>query len=122
MRSDSSANPNEFQRQQKPFLGVLPPHERLHSEDLAARQRSDRLVLETQLAVSDRGTQVVLELEPLADLLAQAGVEDRDPAPAPRLRLEHRHVGVLQEARGVGRTVLEQHDPDARGDSERATG
>ena len=64
----------------------------------------------------------MLELEALPDLFAKSAVEHGDSAPAPRLRLEHRHVGVLQQARGIGRTVLEEHDPDARGDRECSTG
>ena len=64
-------------------------------------QVDDRLVLEEELAALERAVDVVLEAQPLAQLLLHARLE-HDVAPlAGGFRVVHRDVGVAQQLLGV---------------------
>ncbi len=67
---------------------------------------------------STAAAQIVFELESVADLLAQAGVEDGHTSAPARLGLQHRHVGVLEHLGRFASHIGQAHEADARRDGE----
>ena len=80
----------------------LPPPQRLEPADRAAPRADDGLVAQLERPVLDRLAQVLLQLEPGADLGVQPGVEHGVPRRALRLGAVHGHVGVADQVLGVG--------------------
>ena len=81
---------------------VLPPHETLHADGGVARMRDDRLVVDLELAVGERGHERLLDLAAVEDLTALPVVEHLDAQPQP-LRSVHRLIGIGQQVVGARR-------------------
>ena len=75
---------------------MLPAHQRLDAEDLAAGELDDRLVVHAQLAPLQGAPQLVLDAQRRHGALVHRGVEDRVPAAA-HLGPVHRGVRVSQK-------------------------
>src|SRR3954463_15982055 len=105
---------DEVEWHDEPAPWMRPAQERLESDDAAARELDDRLVVDDELVAFDRAPQVGLDLEPLDDRRMHARLERRvGAALAGALGAVHGHVGVAQE---VLRVVLAVRDPHARAD------
>ena len=100
-------------------LGMVPAHQRLEADDLAAAQGDHRLVVQLELVAVERVAQLALGLEPAHGAGPHLGVEDL-AAPAPALlRPVHRRVGVADQQLGVDRLAARgpgDGDADAGGD------
>ena len=98
---DSSAIGMNWRRHQHALLRVLPAHQRLDAEQFRRLEVDDRLELEEEFVPRQRLRQVVLEAEPLVELLLHARVEHDVAAFARGFRVVHRDVGVAQQVLGV---------------------
>ncbi len=79
---------------------MVPPDQGFHGHDPVVVDRGDGLVVDGQLVVVDRVTEVIVDLEPGHRLGPQRLVEDLDPAPTLVLGLEHGRIGLLQDVLG----------------------
>ena len=93
---------------------MIPAHQRLDAEQLPLRQVDDRLELEEELVALERAIDVLLEAQPLAQLLLHARLEHDEARLAGCLRVVHRDVGVAQQLLGVV-AGLREGDADAGG-------
>jgi hypothetical protein len=76
---------------------VLPAHQRLGADHVAAVEVHERLVEEPQLAVVERALELLLDRERLDRPLAHRHVEQLGSVPAALLGSVHRGVGILHE-------------------------
>ena len=91
---------------------MLPSDQCLEAQHLAAAGVDDRLVVQRQLVVAERGAQLALHVESVVDLAAHRLVEQGDPSPAGLLGGVHRQVGALHDL--VGRIGSDaERDADA---------
>ena len=100
-------------------LGVVPAHQRLDADDLAAAQSDHRLVVQFELLALERVAQLALGLEPAHRARPHLGVEDLAAPAAALLGPVHRRVGVADQQLGVGRLAAcrpGDGDADAGGD------
>ena len=79
---------------------MLPAHQRLEADDLAADARL-RLVVQGELVALDRRAQILLQRAPLAQPLVHVGFEEADRAAAVRLGAIERGVGVAEQRRSA---------------------
>ena len=103
---------DERARHYQAVVRVVPAHQRLDAEQFALGEVDDRLVLEEELAALERQVDVLLEAQPLAQLLLHARLEHHEARLAGRLRVVHRDVGVAQQLLGVV-ARLREGDADA---------
>ena len=94
---------DELARVEQAALGMVPAHQRLEADDLAAAQRDDRLVVELELVAVERVAQLALDLEAAHGPRPHLRVEDLAAAAAALLRPVHRGVGVADQQLGVDR-------------------
>ena len=80
------------------------------------REIDDRLVVDDDPSVVQRGLQLLLCVSIAAALTTQRGVEHLDAAPAQRLRLVHRLVGFVEQDLRGATPADRDRDPDARTD------
>ena len=82
---------------------MLPPGQRLDTDDLSGREVDDRLVVHVEPVVLEGIAQVVAQHEPLRGPLGERDVEHLHAAASPRLRVVHRDVREAQQLTGRGR-------------------
>ena len=76
---------------------MVPPQQCLEPDDVDGVEIDDRLVVQHQLVVLERGVEIMLEARAPSGAVAHLEVEDRDRVAAGFLRLVHRRVGIPQE-------------------------
>ena len=100
-----------------------PAHQRLEAFHGVLAELDQRLVVQLEVAVLQRLTQVALQLDAGLRGLVHADVEQADDAATERLRLVERHVGVLHQPLDVlavgGARGLNQRHADADADLDR---
>ena len=99
-------------------LRMLPAHQRLEADDLAADARL-RLIVQGQFVALDRRSQFLLQHAPLAQPLVHVGLEEAERAAALRLGAVERGVGVADQRGGVGAVDREDRDADAEAGAHR---
>src|SRR5215218_10149337 len=67
---------DQLRRLQEAFLGVLPPHKRLHAPRLAGTEVHDRLVMDLELVVLQGTPQVILYVQARQRSLVLTPVEE----------------------------------------------
>ncbi len=109
---------DEALRADEAQLRVLPAHQRLEADRLAAKAIDDRLVMHRQLVAADRLAQVLFEGEILTRLLLESGVEaQRAVAPA-GLALADREPRVTKQRVEAAAVLRILADADARGQAQ----
>ena len=98
--------------QQQAAGRVLPPDQGLEAKHLAVAGVDDRLIVERQLVVAERGAQFALHVESVVDLAAHRLIEHRDTSSAGLLGRVHGQVGALDDLDGRVGTYAEG-DSDA---------
>ena len=96
----------------RPWVGVLPAHQRLHPQDLAAVGVDLGLVVQDKLLLLDGPAQLAEQGQPTGAVLVQRGVEQHEPGVGLFGRV-HGDVGALQQLVGVGGVVGIQGHADA---------
>ena len=96
---------------------VMPAHQRLEADDLAA-DPGLRLIVEHELAVRNGRAQLLLERAPLAQALVHVGLEEADRAAPFRLGAIERGIGVADERVSVGAVGRIDRDADAHSDAQ----
>ncbi len=105
----------------KPRVVRLPAQQRLHADDLPAVDVDLGLVVELEVLVLERGAQLALERQQLAELERHVVLEDLVMAAAGVLGGVHRDVRVANEVVAVGRPARMHNDADARPDGQLAS-
>ena len=113
---------DELRRRDQAALGVVPPDERLHRDDVAVGQADDRLVVEDELAALDRAAHVDAERQPLGRGVLHRGVEQPELVLAGLLRVIHRDVGRAEHVGRAGQAGRAVGDADAAADPDRPLG
>ena len=105
---------DELARAEQPALGMIPAGQRLDAVHGAAPERHDRLVVDDDLVLLDRASEIVLDSAALDQPRPHRRVEHLDAIASVGLRAIGRRVGVAQG--GVGGVARAAHDDaDARG-------
>ena len=103
----------ELRRSEQPAFGMGPTDERLEAGRGIGRAVDDRLEVDRDLFVVDRGAQLTLERLPLDRHVVRALTEDLDAVAAALLGPIHRGVGVTQQLVGGHLAGLTHGDADA---------
>ena len=91
---------------------MLPADERLEPDDPAVVEVDDRLVVAAQLAAHERGSQVVLEVDPLEHRRAHRRLEQQQPVGRVLLGADHRDLRLAEQL--LGRHAVRVPDGDRR--------
>ena len=105
---------DEIERADEPPIRVLPPQQRLHTGDPPSLQAEDRLVVDDEVAVVQRGLESVDDRVLIEPGSAHRRFVDGDPSPAPGLHRVHRDVGSPQQLVGGSAVRTGHRDADAR--------
>ena len=105
---------DELARLEQPTVRVLPPDQRLDTEQRGRRDVDDRLVVQDELTGVDAEAELALDVDPLHRLAAHLAVEQRHSIAAQVLGLVHRDVGVADQRPRVDCRAARQCDADAR--------
>ena len=92
---------------------VVPPDERLGAEEACAAKVEDRLIVNLQPAVGDRGTQPRFERSPADTLGVHLVREEFVPIPAAALGMPHRDLGLHHQSLDLVTVAGRRRDPDA---------
>ncbi len=100
---------------------MLPAHQRLEPDDDFVAEPDDRLVVDAQLAPLQRGSQVVLEVEPVHRLVAHRRLEQEVPRARVALGSDHRDLGLTEQLVRRGPAGLRDGDAERGADEPLAT-
>ena len=104
----------ELGRSDQAADGVSPAHERLDADERAASQRDDRLEVERQLVVRERGRDLVLQAQAPQRALVRGRVGELPGASVAAVRVACGGVGVAQQLRCGSAPVGREREPDRR--------
>jgi len=100
---------------------MVPADQRFETHDLAV-DPGQRLIIEPQLVVGERGLQVVLQLAAVAQLRGHVGLEESDRIAPFGLGAVECHIRVGEEGRGVGPVNRTGCDADAQSNAQLSSG